>query len=68
MKVSDMSVDELKKIIRGAIKEEIGDLIESKRRIFELETLQSLKEAEEGNVKSYKTVEDMLDSIENHEV
>ncbi len=68
MKVSDMSVDELRKIIRDAVKEEIGDLFESKRRIFELETLQSLKEAEEGNVKSYKTVEDMLDSIENNEV
>ncbi len=68
MKVADMSVDELKKIIRGAIKEEIGDLLESKRRTFELETLQSLQEAEEGDVKSYKTVEDMLDSIDDNEV
>lgn len=68
MKVSDMSTDELKLLIKGAIKEEIGELLEVKRRIFELETLQALKEVEEGNIKSYETVESMLDSIKDNEV
>lgn len=68
MKVSDMSTDEFKLLIKGAIKEEIGELLEVKRRIFELETLQALKEVEEGNIKSYETVESMLDSIKDNEV
>ncbi len=68
MKVSDMSTDELKLLIKGAIKEEVGELLEMKRRIFELETLQAHKEVKEGNVKSYETVESMLDSIKDNEV
>ncbi len=68
MKVSDMTTDELKLLVKGAIKEEIGELLEVKRRIFELETLQALKEVKEGNVKPYETVESMLDGIKDNEV
>ena len=68
MKVADMSTEELKTLIKGAIREEIDEVLEVKRRIFELETLQALKEIEEGNVKSYDTVEEMMRNIEKNEI
>lgn len=68
MKVTDMSVDELRTLIKGAIKEEVSELLEVKRRIFELETLQAIKEVEEGKVKAYDTVEEMTRDIEKDEI
>jgi len=63
MKVADMSVNELKVLIKEALKEEKEELLEIKRRIFELETLQALREVKEGKVKTYGTVEEMLKDI-----
>lgn len=60
MKVADMSIEELKTLIKGAVKEEVEELLDIKRRMFEIETLQALKEIEEGKVKAYDTVEEML--------
>lgn len=60
MKVVDMSVDELKILIKEAIKEEKEELLDIKRRIFEFETLQALEEVKEHKVKAYDTVEGML--------
>lgn len=68
MKVTDMSVDELRTLIKGAIKEEVSELLEVKRRIFELETLSAVKEAEDGKVKAYDTVEEMTRDIEKDEI
>jgi len=63
-KVADMSAEELKALIKGAIKEEIEELLEMKSRLFELETLQALTEVKEGKVKVYDTVEEMLKDVE----
>lgn len=63
-KVADMSAEELKALIRGAIKEEIEELLEMKSKLFELETLQALTEVKEGKVKVYDTVEEMLKDVE----
>jgi predicted RecB family endonuclease len=68
MKVTDLSVDELRTLIKGAIKEEVAELLEVKRRIFELETLQALKEVEGGKVKAYDMVEEMLKDIDKDEI
>ncbi|HLA48355.1 MAG: hypothetical protein A3I04_03130 [Nitrospinae bacterium RIFCSPLOWO2_02_FULL_39_110] len=65
MRVAEMSVDELKVLIKGAIMDE---LLEVKRRIFELETLQAVKEVKEGKVKTYDTVEKMLKDMEKNEI
>lgn len=61
MKVVDMSVDELKILIKDAIKEEKEELLDIKRRLFEFETLQALEEVKERKVKAYDTVEEMLE-------
>lgn len=58
MKVSDLSIEEFKALIKGAVKEEVEELLYVKRRMFELETLQALKETEGGKVKTYDTVID----------
>lgn len=63
MKVADMSVEELRNLIKGAIKEEMEEISDIKRQVFELETMQSLKEAESGKVKAYDTVEEMMKNI-----
>jgi len=63
-KVADMSAEELKALIKEAIKEEIEELLEMKSRLFELETLQALTEVKEGKVKVYDTVEEMLKDVE----
>ena len=63
-KVADMSAEELKALIKGAIKEEIEELLEMKSRLFELETLQALTEVKEGKVKVYDTVKEMLKDVE----
>lgn len=68
MKVAEMSVEELRNLIKEAIREEKEELLDVKRRIFELETLQSLKEVREGKLNSYNTVEDMLRDIEKDEI
>ncbi|MBI5193002.1 MAG: hypothetical protein HZA08_06120 [Nitrospirae bacterium] len=68
MKVAEMSVEELRNLIKEAIREEKEELLDVKRRIFELETLQSLKEVREGKVNSYDSVEDMLRDIENDKI
>jgi len=39
MKVADMSIEELKVLIKGAVKGEVEELLDVKHRIFELETL-----------------------------
>ncbi len=64
MKVTDMSVDELKILIKEAVKEEKEELLDIKRRLFELETLQAVDEVREGKVKAYDTVEEMLKDTE----
>ena len=68
MKVAEMSVEELRNLIKETIREEKDELLDVKRRIFELETRQSLKEVREGKVNSYDSVEDMLRDIENDEL
>ena len=64
MKVTDMSVDELKILINEDVKEEKEELLDIKRRLFELETLQAVDEVREGKVKAYDTVEEMLKDTE----
>ncbi|MBI4681188.1 MAG: hypothetical protein HY753_08330 [Nitrospirae bacterium] len=68
MKVADMSTDELKALIKVAVKEEIEETLEIKHRLFELETIQSLKEVEEGKVKAFDSVDEMLRDIEKNEI
>ena len=67
MKVADLSIEELKALIKGAVKEEVEELLDVKRRMFELETLQALKEIEGGKVKAYDTVEEMLKDTDEDE-
>ncbi|MBI5186969.1 MAG: hypothetical protein HZA01_14760 [Nitrospinae bacterium] len=68
MKVADMSIEELRTLIKGAVKEEVEELLDVKRRMFELETLQALKEIESGKVKAYDTVEEMLRGTDEDEI
>lgn len=68
MKVTDMSIEELRTLIKGAVKEEVEELLDVKRRMFELETLQALKEIEGGKVKAYDTVEAMLKDTDEDEI
>ena len=68
MKVLDLSIEEFKALIKGAVKEEVEELLGVKRRLFELETIQAMKEIEGGNVKTYDTVEEMLKDTDEDEI
>lgn len=68
MKVADISIGEFKTLIKEAIREEIDEVLEIKRKIFELETLQALKEAKDGKVKAYHTVEEMMSDMGKNEI
>ena len=68
MKVADMSVEELRALIKGAVKEEVEELLDVKRRMFELETSQALKEIASGRVKAYDSVEEMLKDTDEDEI